>query len=690
MMDGTRMLTDKRKPLIVNTDVAAAMSADGKNVENKRNWMVLDKETLCFNAYYKTKIFNGPKDMDVNVRKMNIIYFLVDETIKVNETKQPNSGTAQGCFIKRQLIPLPGGNQKTGPYYKVTDLIIGETVNFYGKQLHITGANDYTRDFLLKMGMVIKDNETVPIDPYFTYRKRTELDPLPKIKSIKYKNYQSLQLDDDTCSILRFKGYSEEKNGHNVRNLHILYYLVDDTIEIREMIEKTKSCKQECVVFLKRQKIPKNGPWCVFPGQNIKQNLLNSITNASDSTYYMLDRHSLKPAVEHIHYTDLFIGATFSAKGNDVVLTECNEVTEQFYVDNLGVDVNVFKASQNESEVKQENTDKTIEAEIDKNNSVLRETLLIRIKEPIVFGFDIRLNNCSDPSNPMRKFSLKYYLNDAQFSIYECKELVAGLRGGYFLSKRGFNEKDQKKFTFQELAVGLNIYVNGFEFKIIDVDENTLKFFINNPEEFPHSNFEALFCKTHSFIKERFQSIDEFFTQAFQDRELVNRDEFRQIMSFNKKLDDHTGVVLAFIYKRKEPYEPYTSNDFQNVVQDILRRAQFIHFDGLKRNLRSRKLTSDKKDYVLIKEAIKAVKSCKIPLSSEVINLIFNEFKHEEQDIVNYEEMVDWLDYITNPVQQQRVFANDVLFVKPKKPWVKVKEFVDDLKKKDDKYFKAK
>lgn len=79
-----------------------------------------------------------------------------------------------GCFIKRQKIPLPDGNQDTGPYYKIRDLVIGESVIFFGKKIMITGANEYTRDFLQKMGLVIKDNEEIPPNPYFEYRKKVK------------------------------------------------------------------------------------------------------------------------------------------------------------------------------------------------------------------------------------------------------------------------------------------------------------------------------------------------------------------------------------------------------------------------------------------------------------------------------------------------------------------------------------
>lgn len=69
---------------------------------------------------------------------------------------------------------MPGGNQETGPYYKQLDIVVGKTVNFFGKELKIIGADEFTRDFLQKMGMSVADNEPIPVDPYFTYRKEVK------------------------------------------------------------------------------------------------------------------------------------------------------------------------------------------------------------------------------------------------------------------------------------------------------------------------------------------------------------------------------------------------------------------------------------------------------------------------------------------------------------------------------------
>lgn len=131
--------------------------------------------------------------------------------------------------------------------------------------------------------------------------------------------------------------------------------------------------------------------------------------------------------------------------------------------------------------------------------------------------------------------------------------------------------------------------------------------------------------KTLQFINDQFPSIDEFRTKSFQGRELVARNEFMKIMNFNNQLDPHIGAVFALIHRRLDPFEPFTNEIFRSVVQDTLKKAQFIHFDGLKSNFKGRKSIYDRESvYIDREQATKAMKSNKIPLNVEIINILFN------------------------------------------------------------------
>lgn len=130
--------------------------------------------------------------------------------------------------------------------------------------------------------------------------------------------------------------------------------------------------------------------------------------------------------------------------------------------------------------------------------------------------------------------------------------------------------------------------------------------------------------KVREAVANGFSSLEEFRTKHFQEKAFVEREEFRKIVSFEGAVDAHVGVVLSLMHKRPDPFEPYSDQTFKSVVQDTLRRAMFIHFDGLKNNLRVRKSIPDRDEYVEREECIKAMKSNKVPLHWEIINKLLN------------------------------------------------------------------
>lgn len=142
--------------------------------------------------------------------------------------------------------------------------------------------------------------------------------------------------------------------------------------------------------------------------------------------------------------------------------------------------------------------------------------------------------------------------------------------------------------------------------------------------KFSHSDLETLKIKTRELINSRFQSLDEFRVKCFQGRKLIEREEFRNIISFDGGLDPHTTAVFASVHKRQEPFEPFSDQVFQSVVQDTLRRARFVQFDGLRCNFRKRGANANQEKYLEREESFKAMKSNKVPLSWDIANILFD------------------------------------------------------------------
>lgn len=74
------------------------------------------------------------------------------------------------------------------------------------------------------------------------------------------------------------------------------------------------------------------GPWCLQPGYNVKQDILNVMSTNKNSFYYTMDTQiGDEQKVSYYHCTDLFIGQVLNVYGRSVVLFSCDECTKSFY-----------------------------------------------------------------------------------------------------------------------------------------------------------------------------------------------------------------------------------------------------------------------------------------------------------------------------------------------------------------------
>jgi len=118
--------------------------------------------------------------------------------------------------------------------------------------------------------------------------------------------------------------------------------------------------------------------------------------------------------------------------------------------------------------------------------------------------------------------------------------------------------------------------------------------------------------------------IDTLHMKYLQNKSEIERNEFIEIM-LNEfpNFSRHAVFVLALQYKKHEKYKEVSDNLFRSILQDELKRELFLGFDGLEINFKQRNL--DKKDgYLERSSAFKALKSAKLPFSTEIINMILD------------------------------------------------------------------
>ena len=137
------MLQNTVEQGMYNTTNAKTYNCSGWNeVDGNKN---LDRpsEVLTFRGIYEEKIENSRLETQ-RFRRLVIEYYLEDNSVKINEPVQRNSGIRQGKFLSRLRVPKEGGN---GELLQPFDFIIGNTVCIFGKYIEILDCDEFTRNF---------------------------------------------------------------------------------------------------------------------------------------------------------------------------------------------------------------------------------------------------------------------------------------------------------------------------------------------------------------------------------------------------------------------------------------------------------------------------------------------------------------------------------------------------------------
>ncbi len=73
-----------------------------------------------------------------------------------------------GTIIRRHRIPKPPPNDND--YYTVEDFNIAKEITMYSRVFKITNCDDFTHNFLRKLGVRLNQPEPIPHDPHTVQR----------------------------------------------------------------------------------------------------------------------------------------------------------------------------------------------------------------------------------------------------------------------------------------------------------------------------------------------------------------------------------------------------------------------------------------------------------------------------------------------------------------------------------------
>ncbi|XP_076457113.1 EF-hand domain-containing protein 1-like [Babylonia areolata] len=441
-----------------------------------------DKKVLKFNAYYKQTVHESQNEF-YRVRPVDIYYYLEDDSIAVIEPHVENSGMPQGKLIKRQRLP----KNDRGDNWHWKDINNGMNVTFYGKVFRITNCDKFTCDFLESEGLAVNPPEDQPKDPYIERRKeaaalRTYTTP-PSFDKLK----QFLELDR---KVLRFFCMWDDRSNMfgEMRPFVIHYYLVDDTLEVREC-HQANDGRDPFPVLIGRHKVPKDR---------------NNVPSSFPSVVMELSDNEIK---NYFTPKDFMIGQTVSIYGRRFLVYEVDNFTKAFYYHNFGitefpsVDVKGGMKDLPKMEIPPYNNFGSLEDSLQSCLSLIpqppkKDFIKMLENDHKVLRFEAVMDSIR-PEDSGRRFIISYRLADDMLTIYEPQVRNSGIIGGKFLertrvAKPGCPPDGPEYYGPQDFFIGAVIEIFNHRFVITGADAFVLTYMEEHASQFPPGTINSL------------------------------------------------------------------------------------------------------------------------------------------------------------------------------------------------------
>lgn len=641
-------------------------------------WVAFDRQVLCFDAYFQEAV-HEKREEQYRVRRCKIYFYLEDDGVQVNEQKVDNSGIPQGTLIRRHRVPLPPPNDDQ--FYTVDHFNVGQEINIYSKVFKIIGCDEFTRNFLTKLGLRVGKTEEFPDDPYSQHRTQMKesmqaLRPYEKEDTLK----QFLQYDR---RVLRFYCLWDDSDSMfgDPREMVLHYFLADDTIEIREIIRANVG-RDAVPMFLRRQKLPKEPVSTLQPGRMTGRTVLNVFGPMGHGGRWILD--SLKTGAVHINYytdADLTIGSVINVWGRKFLLFDCDEYTKEHYQTKFGV--NDFQPIKYKSDPGQPKPREIppyngFGSEEDSLCSCLGlipkppKRDFIKFMEKDRHGLDsnvLRFMAKMDSDRPIdhnRHFIISYFLCDDTILVYEPPQRNSGIIGGKFLERSRVKVPDGSGYySSRDLFIGAHVEFLKHKFIITDADEYAVYYIEKNNKEYLQANVPIILSKLREVTDKHLEDVRSFFAQADpQDSGYISYDNFRNfILKYSSSLSDHEILSVCRTYGSTKAEED-NFNAMIAAIQEQLRKANYEHFTNVYDACRHQDI--EQKGYIDMLELHNVVRSFNIPAKQELLDGVLMRMQRNSNGQVDYKQYIDAINWRDHPVSIQRYVPVSIAETKAK------------------------
>lgn len=474
------------------------------NGEFTPSYVALDGKVLRFDAFLKEDTPEIPAE-GYRIRKFQIFYFLVDDSIRVSEMRVENSGLAQGTFLKRHRCPrtkagtgtvAPGSNMG---FISWEDFDVGSEIIIYGRPMLLVDCDAFTREFYLAKGREMAPAGEIPNDPYFVRRKAAE-EKVP-LKVYDDRRQRFLQYNR---KVLRFYcQWDDRERLYGERRPFVLhFYLEDDTVEVCE-VHLPNDGRDSFPKLLRRQKLPLD-----------TRSALQDIGSAPNS-----------------HYTDadFRVGDKINVFGRTFLIYDCDDFTKQHYATKYGIShfpnlTDRIKTPMVDIPQREVPPPTGFGSDEDSLGSIYnlvpkqpkRDEAKLMEFAGKTLRFLAKFDKPRAKEDAERKFIVAFWLADDTVSVFEPPLSNSGIIGGKFLERtEQMNVLTGERFTFTDFVVGDTIVINAFEFRIIDCDKFSQTFIESKGQVIRSQLYSASLVGIMKNLQKRYEEAKEQLRSAF-------------------------------------------------------------------------------------------------------------------------------------------------------------------------------